>query len=456
MKARPWNLARGLLLICFVTAFFLGLAGQVLATEHTALVTEIDGIINPVSQRHISRTIETAEKEQAQVVIILLDTPGGLLSSTRKTFESLLNAQVPTVVFVSPRGAQAASAGTFITAAAHLAVMAPGTSIGAATPVGSGGEDLPETLESKITNAAAADMRAIAEERERNVDALENTVLKAQSFSAEEAVDLRVVDFIAQDLEDLLAKLDGMSVTIEGRERVLATQDIQVKRLNMSLIDRFLFIIADPNISFILLSVGGLAIVVEIFNPGLIFPGLTGVIFLVMAFISLGNLPVNWAGAALILLAAGLIVAEFYVSGFGILGIGGIISLVLGALLLFAHFGSPSPTEPSLGVSLWILVPFATIVTVIGTWVLLTIVRQHKMERVLDLSPILGSVGTVTTDLNPRGTVQIGTEIWTAYTNYGTISRTGAKVRVVAVEGATVRVVPAEEPQTPAPLKQEK
>ena len=439
--------------MCFVTAFFLGLAGQVLAKEDTALVTEIDGIINPVSQRHITRFIETGEKEQAQVVIILLDTPGGLLSSTRKTFESLLNAQVPTVVFVSPRGAQAASAGTFITAAAHLAVMAPGTSIGAATPVGSGGEDLPETLGDKVTNAAAADMRAIAAERGRNVDALENTVLQAQSFSAQEAVDLRVVDFIAQDLEDLLVKLDGMSVTIDGREHVLATQDIQVKRLDMSLIDRFLFIIADPNISFILLSVGGLAIVVEIFNPGLIFPGLTGVIFLVMAFISLGNLPVNWAGAALILLAAGLIVAEFYVSGFGILGIGGIITLVLGTLLLFAHFGSPSPTEPSLGVSLWILVPFATIVTVIGTWVLLTIVRQHKMERALDLSPLLGSVATVTTDLDPRGTVQIGTEIWTAYNNYGTIVRSGATVRVVGIEGAIVRVVPTEEPETSAPLK---
>ena len=242
-------------------------------------------------------------------------------------------------------------------------------------------------------------------------------------------------------------------MTIDGREHVLATQDIQVKRLDMSLIDRFLFIIADPNISFILLSVGGLAIVVEIFNPGLIFPGLTGVIFLVMAFISLGNLPVNWAGAALILLAAGLIVAEFYVSGFGILGIGGIITLVLGTLLLFAHFGSPSPTEPSLGVSLWILVPFATIVTVIGTWVLLTIVRQHKMERALDLSPLLGSVATVTTDLDPRGTVQIGTEIWTAYNNYGTIVRSGATVRVVGIEGAIVRVVPTEEPETSAPLK---
>ena len=301
LRARPRSLARVLLLLVFVASFLLGLAGLALAQgqqSHTALVADVDGIINPISQRYITRTVEKGEDEQAEVVIILLNTPGGLLSSTRKISESLLNATVPTVVFVSPRGAQAASAGTFITAAAHVAVMAPSTSIGAATPVGSGGEDLPETLSDKATNAAAADMRAIATERGRNVEELESTVISAKSFSSEEAVNLNVVDFIAEDFNDLLLKLDGRTVAVGEETRTLSTRNVQVERLDMGLINRVLFILADPNISFILLTLGGLGLVVEIWSPGLVIPGLTGVVFLVVAFISLGNLPVNWGGCS--------------------------------------------------------------------------------------------------------------------------------------------------------------
>ncbi len=454
VKLRRRSLPRVLLLFCFATAFLLGLAGQAMAQGEggEVLVAEVDGIINPVSQRYITRAIERGERDGVEAVIILLDTPGGLLSSTREAFEGLLNAEVPTVVFVSPRGAQAASAGTFITAAANFAVMAPGSSIGAATPVGSGGEELPDTIKSKATNAAAADMRAIAAERGRNAEALESTVLEAESFSAEEAVELRVVDFIAEDVNDLLLKLDGMTATVAGGERTLETRGASTRRLNMSLIDRFLYILADPNISFILLSVGGLAVVVEILNPGLIFPGLTGVLCLTLAFMSLGNLPVNWAGAALILLGVALIVAEFYVAGFGILGIGGIVSFIIGGLLLFAHFGSPSPTEPSLGVSLWVLIPLAAVVAAVGLWVMMTIVRQHKVERVLDMSPEIGSEGVATTDLDPRGTVRLNTQIWTAYSKYGSIVHSGEAVRVVAKEGAVLAVVPAREPDNPTSL----
>ena len=457
-KTRPRSLARLLLLLVFVASFLLGLAGQVLAQgqqSHTALVADVDGIINPISQRYITRTVERGENEQAEVVIILLNTPGGLLSSTREIYESLLNATVPTVVFVSPRGAQAASAGTFITAAAHVAVMAPGTSIGAATPVGAGGEDLPETLADKATNAAAADMRAIASERGRNVEELESTVLYAKSFSAEEAVNLNVVDFIAEDLDDLLLKLDGRTVTVGKETRTLSTRDVQVERLDMSLINRVLFILADPNISFILLSLGGLGLVVELWSPGVIIPGLTGVVFLVLAFISLGNLPVNWGGAALILVGLALIALEIFVSGFGVLGIGGIISFVLGGLLLFAHFGTPSPVAPSLGVSPWVLWPVVAVVTIIAAWVLMTIVRQHKMEKLLDLSPIIGSQAVVTTALDPRGTVRIKTEIWTAYCIYGTMIPEGRKVRVVAIEGAVLQVAPIEDTNNPSSSEQE-
>lgn len=452
-KARPWKLARVFLLLLFVVSFMLGLAGQVLAqgaSDKTALVADVDGIINPISQRYITGTVEKGEDEGAEVVIILLNTPGGLSSSTREIYETLLNASVPTVVFVSPRGAQAASAGTFITAAANVAVMAPGTSIGAATPVGAGGEDLPQTLADKATNAAAADIRAIATQRERNVQQLENTVILAMSFSAEEAVELNVVDFIARDLEDLLIQLDGLTVTVGDETRTLSTRDVQIERLNMGLINRVLYILADPNISFLLLTLGGLGLVVELWSPGLVIPGLTGAVFLVLAFISLGNLPVNWGGAALILVGLALITLELFVSGFGVLGIGGIVSFILGGLLLFAHFGAPSPVAPSLGVSPWVLWPTVAVVAIIGAWVITTIVRQHKMEKVLDLSPLIGSEAVVTSALDPRGTVRVNTEIWTAYCDYGTMIPVGGRVRVVAVEGAVLKVTSVEGAENPS------
>ena len=457
-KTRPWKLARFLFLLVFVTSFLLGLAGLALAQERegpTALVADVDGIINPISQRYITRTVEKGEDEAAEVVIILLNTPGGLLSSTREIYESLLNATVPTVVYVSPAGAQAASAGTFITAAAHVAVMAPGTSIGAATPVGSGGEDLPDTLADKATNAAAADIRAIATQRGRNIQQLENTVILAMSFSAEEAVNLNVVDFLANNLNDLLIQLDGMTVNVGEETRTLATANAQVERLNMGLINRVLFILADPNISFILLSLGGLGLVVELWSPGLVIPGLTGVVFLVLAFISLGNLPVNWGGVALILVGLALIALELFVSGFGVLGIGGIISFILGSLLLFAHFGAPSPVAPSLGVSPWVLWPTVAVISIIGIWVIMTIVRQHKMEKVLDLSPLVGSEAVATSALDPRGTVRVNTEIWTAYCEYGTMIQEGGRVRVIAVEGAVLKVAPVEEADEPLSSEQE-
>ena len=439
---------RIILLTFFLAAFLLGIAGQAMGSGQGDLVfvAAVDGIINPVSQRHITRTIEKGEKEGASLVVILLNTPGGLLSSTRKISESLLNARVPPVVYVSPHGAQAMSAGTFITVAAHFAAMAPGTTIGSATPIGSSGEDLPKTLANKATNAAAADMRAIATTRGRNSQKLEETVLKSTSFSADEAVELNIVDLKAQDINDLLKKLNGREITINNHTYTLDTGEVTISKQSMGLIDRFLSIIADPNISFLLLSIGGLGIAIEILNPGLIFPGVTGAILLVLAFASLGNLPVNWAGAILILLAWALFIAEFYASGFGMLGIGGIASFTLGGFFLFSHFGSPSPTNPSVGVSLWIIILFATLLTILGAWVIITIARPKKMQRSLDRSPLVGAEGVTTSNLTPRGLVRIGFELWTAETSYGNIIGPGEKVRVVGMEGTILRVVPMKDP----------
>ena len=354
---------RLILFFIFTILFIAGMAGSALAHAQDqpqgphALVIKVDGIINDVKGRYIERTITLALEDQAELVIIELDTPGGLLSSTRDIVTLLLESPVPMAVYVSPQGARAGSAGTFLTAAGHFAVMAPGTNIGAATPVSATGEDLEETLASKVENDAAALIRSIAQERGRNEDALERTVREAASFTVSEALELDIIDFIAEDLEDLLAQLDGRSVQVSGddQERVLATQGLDIRRLDKNVLENFLEFISDPNVSFILLTIGGLGIVVELFNPGLIAPGVVGGICLLLFFLAMGNLPVNWAGAAFIILAVLLAVLETQVSGFGILGAGSIVCFVVGGLLLFNQFGDVSPTLPKVSVSRWVL-----------------------------------------------------------------------------------------------------
>ena len=437
-------------LLLFIAMLALGIAGSALARERHALVAELDGAINPVSQRFISRVIDKGEKDGAEVVIIKLDTPGGLLSSTRKIVQELLSDRVPTAVYVYPQGARAASAGTFITAAANFAVMAPGTNIGAAAPVAGGGEDIPDTLKSKVVQDTLALMRSIAEIRGRNSEALEDTVTEPtpKSYNAQEAVKLKVVDFIAQDVADLLQQIDGTTVDTASGPRTLDTSDLALREINMSFIEKFLFFLADPNISFLLLSLGGLGLVVELFNPGLIVPGVVGVILLVLAFLCFGNLPVNWAAVGFILLAMALLVAEIFVSGFGILGIGAIVSFIFGGLLLFDSFGSPSPTMPSIRVSLWLLGSIAGTFTLFGFWFLRTVVQARRAERrrpETPPSPLIGALGVATTDLAPRGTVQVANEVWTAVTEDDNLIRTGERVRVLKVEGTTLTVARAAE-----------
>jgi membrane-bound serine protease (ClpP class) len=319
--------------------------------------------------------------------------------------------------------------------------MAPGTNIGAASPVGMAGEELKGTVKAKITNDATARMRGIALERNRNSAILESTILDSASFSSHEALDANIIDFIASDLDDLIIQLDGSSLSINGDDILIETSGLTIRTTDMGIVNRFLYLLADPNISFLLLSIGGLALVVEIMNPGLIFPGITGVIFLILAFVSLGNLPVNWAGAALILIAGALFIAEVYISGFGILGIGSVISFVLGGILLFSHFDGPSPTGQSLSVNLWIIVPLSAILTTIIGWVGLTITRPGKSYQSLDPSPTIGDEAIVASTLSPTGTVYLNNQVWTATTSGNTVIEIGSKVRVVGIKGIILAVV---------------
>ena len=431
-------------LTLFVVIMLLGLVGPVLAQAQSqgphVMVLTVDGIINPVKERFISRAIRQAEEDQEALVIIQLDTPGGLLSSAREIVQELLEAEVPVAVYVSPQGARAGSAGTFITAAANFAVMAPGTNIGAATPVSGTGEDLGETLKNKVTNDAAALIRSVAEERGRNADKLEETVRDAASFTAGEAVEFNVVDFIAKDLDDLLDQLHGSVAETAAGPRTLDLRDLPLRRLNKNLLEHFLDFISDPNISFLLLSIGGLGIVIEMFNPGLIVPAVVGVICLLLAFLALGNLPVNWAGVIFILLAIVLAVLEIQVAGFGILGAGAIVAFIVGGLIMFTQFGGASPTLPPVSVSRWLLGGTGAVLGGVMGYVVLVAYQSRKTGRQADQPSLLGEVGTVTAELAPRGIVQVGNETWTAASEYGNVIAVGEPVRVTKVDGLILTV----------------
>ena len=440
----PFSILRGLSIALFASLIALGWLGIVSAqapSDH-AVVTRVEGVINPVKERLIDRTLEQAAADNAALVIMELDTPGVLLDSTRHIVASLLESPVPVAVYVSPRGAHAGSAGTFIAAAANFAAMAPGTNIGAATPVSGSGEELPETLADKVTNDAAAFIRSIAEERGRNADKLEETVVKAASFTASEAVEHNVVDFVAPDLDFLLSQLDGRTADTISGPVTIRTANLDLRRVDKSPLDHFLEFISNPNIAFLLLTIGLAGITIELFNFGLIIPGLIGVTFLLFSFLALGNLPVNWVGVAFIVLAAILIVLETQVAGWGVLGVGGIISLVIGGLLLFSDFGTPDVTAPDLSVSVWVLAAVAGVALASLGAVVWLIRLSRNSGPPPESETLVGESGRVTRDLDPRGVVIIGNDSWTAITQDGTVIPRGTRVEVVSVDGLILTVAP--------------
>ena len=434
------HLLRWVVLCLSLLALAGGLTGVSRGQSGHALMVDIDAAVNPVTAGFLERAVAQAEEEGAELVIVRLDTPGGFLDSTRDMVSVLLESRVPTVVYVAPAGARAASAGTFIAAAANFAVMAPGTNIGAASPVASTGEELPETIENKATQDAAALMREIASKRGRNADKLEQTVLNAVAYSSEEAVELNVVDFAAFDLGELLDELDGRVAETLSDEVTLDTTGLDVRTLEMTFMERFLLILSNPNITFLLITIGGLALIIELFNFGMVVPGLIGVTFLLLAFVALGNLPVNWAGVAFIVLALVLLALEALVAGFGALGVGAIVSFVIGGLLLFHRFGAPSPTMPDVSVNIWLILGTAGALLGGGAWFLSTIVKSRQAINPDSEEWVVGEVGFVTSDLSPIGTVQLPSGLWSATAEGDEEIVAGERVRVVGMEGLTVSV----------------
>ena len=297
-------------------------------------------------------------------------------------------------------------------------------------------------MASKVENDTAAFIRSIAQERGRNEDALEKTVREAASFSAREAVDLNVVDFIADDLEDLLGQLDGMNVETVSGSHTLATEGLSERRLDRNLLENFLGFISDPNVSFILLSIGGLGIVIELFNPGLIAPGVVGVIALLLAFLAFGNLPVSWAGVAFMLLAFVLAALEITVAGFGVLGIGALVSFIVGSIILF---GGDAPTGTPTHVNRWLLAGVSGALGLTLGFTMLMIYRSRREGRQSLRKPLEGATGTVTTALSPRGTARVSNEIWTAVSQDGNVIEAGETVIVRKVDGLILTVERADQ-----------
>ncbi|MFZ1080387.1 MAG: nodulation protein NfeD [Candidatus Kryptoniota bacterium] len=374
------------------------------------MLIQVDETINPATAEYILNSISKAEGEQASVLVIEMNTPGGLLESTRKIVQGILGSTVPVVVYIAPSGSRAGSAGVFITLSANIAAMAPGTNIGAAHPVGGGAEDTSSIMSEKVTNDAAAFVRAIAQKRHRNVVWAEDAVRHSISNSESEALKKGVIDFISPNLDSLLKTIDGESVETSSGTIVLKTAGAQVEFVPMDWREKFLGTISDPNITYILMMVGIFGIMFELFNPGSILPGVVGAISLILAFYAFQTLPINYAGLALIILAIILFIADVKVMSHGLLAIGGIISLFLGSVMLIS-----SPFE-LVSISLSVIITTVVVAAVFFIWIVGLGLRAQQRKPATGLEAMIGETGSVIADFSPGSVGKVGVhgEIWKA------------------------------------------
>ena len=392
----------------------------------------VDGGINPAVDDFIRESIRQAYADGAKALIIQLDTPGGLLTSTRSIVKEILGAPVPVIVYVSPSGAGAGSAGVFITLAGHIAAMAPGTNIGAAHPVAGGGQEVKGVMGEKIENFTASFSETIAQRRGRNTEFAIQAVRRSVSITDKEALAKNVVDIVARDVPDLLEQADGRTVDINGVKQTLSLKGARVERSEMALRQKIIDILSDPNIAYLLLMAGILGLYMEFSNPGVIFPGVAGGIALLLALTSFQILPINYAGLALIVLGTALLVGEAFLPSFGVLGIGGIIALTLGSLLLFDTRSSDLVLDKKI---------VFTVVGTLSAFILVVgylVVQAHRRKPTLGTEGLIGEIGEVKVRLSPAGKVFVHGEYWNAQ-GEGEIE-VGEKVRVSAVEGMSLRV----------------
>lgn len=420
-----------------------GMAGLLTAAgsaqQPVVLSAELDGIIHPVAAQYVQRTIERADREGAALVVFTLRTPGGLVDSTRDINNAIIRSRAPVVVFVGPSGNRAASAGFLITIAADVAAMAPGTHIGAAHPVAGGGEKVDETMSKKMTSDVASYARTLATQRRRNVDLVERAVTESRSFTEQEALGAKppLIDLVATDVQDLLRKLDGRSVTrFDGQTQTLRTQGARIEAVTMTWAQRALSALAHPQIAYLLLTLGMLGLTVEFWNPGAIFPGVAGGICLLLAFFAFQVLPVNYAAVALLAFGIMLLILEVKVTSFGALAAGGIVSLLLGSMMLI-----DSPL-PELQLGLRVILPVVASVSGLVLFLVGLGVRAQRRSPVTGVDGMIHETGRAITSIDPGGIGRVQThgEIWTATATEPVAA--GQTVRVTAVQGLLLTVAP--------------
>lgn len=414
--------------------FFLFLFVPLMAARNLnaeIIVINVEGVVNPVMSEFITKSIDTAEKEKANALVIELDTPGGLDTSMRSIVKKIIASEVPVVVYVAPSGARAASAGVFITIAAHVAAMAPGTNIGAAHPVGVGGK-MDKTMAEKAVNDASAYIKSLAEKRGRNAEWAEKAVRESVSVTEQEALKLNVIDFVAPDIKSLLADIDQREVQTSAGKQVIQTKDINISYKEMGIRHKILDIISDPNIAYLLMLLGFYGIFFELTNPGVILPGVLGALALILALYSFQTLPVNYAGLLLIFLAIVLFILEIKITSYGMLTIGGLVSMTIGSIMLF-----DSPL-PFFQLSLKVILPAVLLTTLFFSLTVYLVVKAYRRKPVTGAEGLIGLEGEARTDVHQKGQVFVHGEIWQAWSDEPV--NAGEKVIVEKVENLKLKV----------------
>ncbi len=399
----------GLFVVALLNTF-IGYA----STKNDIMLVEIKGAIQPSTADYLRRVITKAELNESTALLIELDTPGGMLESTRRIVTLFLESEVPIITYVAPYGARAGSAGTFLVAASHIAVMAPTTNIGAASPVSGDGSDLNTTLQSKAIEDTAALMRSIADARDRNSTALEATIFEAKAYSSEEALDKNIIDKIAQDREELLEVINGMLVTTQAGPITINTESVNLQEEKRNWKEKFLDAVGDPNITFILLTIGSIGLTIEFVSPGILVGGFVGLLATALAFVGMGQLPVNWLALVLIVAAVVLFVLETQGAGLGFFAIGGTICFALGGFLLYGDFGSNPTGKDLFSLSMWLLAFVVIVLSVLLLFLVMALRDTMSRGSPSNYAAIIGSEGIVRAALDPTGTVLVGSELWTA------------------------------------------
>ena len=419
----------------FLYACLLLALSQVSFAQKVISIT-IDGAINPVTAAYVNNGIKEATDKKAECLLIHLNTPGGLLESTRIIVSDMLESPVPVIVYVAPAGAHAGSAGVFITLAANIAAMAPGTNIGAAHPVQlQGGMD--STMNEKATNDAAAFIRTIAQKRQRNFEWAEDAVRKSLSITELEAADTKVVDLIAKNDRDLLNLVDGKNVEVSAGTKTLHTKNASIETMEMGVFEKILNIISDPNISYILMMLGMYGLLFELYSPGAIFPGIVGVISLILAFYAMQALPINYAGLALIIFAIILFLLEIKIVSHGLLAIGGIVSLLLGSMMLIRSGSSLEFVKLSMSV----IISSVAVTAFFFLFIIGMGLKAQRLKPVTGKNAMIGKTGVSIETLDPLGRITVQGEIWNAASVSGQINK-GEKIRVVAIKNMQLQVEP--------------